>query len=377
MEITILLAYPSLRLTKLFRRAGRKIVEDSYNNAKMFKPHVERFRGLSDLLAILEGIQGLTFACVIRGLPIEQTDALRQRLKANFRTPPQGLRWVMIDSDTIKPPHGVSPTSIAAVRHVIATLPEEFRDASCVAQFSSSAGVRKPSGALLKSGIRVHLFYIFDKPVTNEQLLNRFHGYPVDQRLFNDVQIHYTAAPVMGPGVACDVKKRLILIRSRRPVVSSKQCHAAPTRSHLAQRSARTGNQRGPGAGWQDPRDGLPSPSDFVACDFMRWFVTKPSIGSGRYDAARAFATNAFRSAGNSVQFVRDGLDANRKGGYENADKIMATLPATLPITCRQLYSSFPCPQMNTVTGLCRRAPGVRTPFGLAMQMHRGRVRGH
>lgn len=376
MKMTLLIAHPHLRLTKRFARTGSRVVEFGYDRAKMFVPKVVHVQGLAALLKLLRLLQDRRNVCLIRGLPVEHGSEPRQRLGVNFRSPAEGLRWVMIDCDVVPPPRGASPTSVRAVRHVIATLPPEFHRAWCIAQFSSSAGIQKPGGRPLKPGVRVHLFYVFDRPVTNEQLRNRFRGYAVDQRLFNDVQIHYTAAPVLDAGVKCDLDERLLLIRGVHRTVAAKHCEEAAALSRSRPRSAALA-ARPDAAAWQDPRDGLPSPSDLVGCDFMRWFVAVPNIAPGRYDAARAFATNAFRTAGDSEGFVREGLDANRPGGYEHSEAIVRTLAASRPITCQRIYeTAFRCPQMDPDTGLCRRAPGVRTPFGLGMHFHRMKRRG-
>ena len=47
----------------------------------------------------------------------------------------------------------------------------------------------------IKSGIRVHLWFWFDRPCSDNELKVWLSGCPVDMRMFNPIQIHLTAKP--------------------------------------------------------------------------------------------------------------------------------------------------------------------------------------
>ncbi len=103
-----------------------------------------------------------------------------------------------IDFDKIQLPPGLNLQDIGAVcEHLIALLPAEFHGASYHWQLSSSAGIKDPSI------VSLHLWFWLDRPVPdallrgwalhwNSQVGTKL----IDPALFNDVQAHYTAAPI-------------------------------------------------------------------------------------------------------------------------------------------------------------------------------------
>jgi len=77
----------------------------------------------------------------------------------------------MLDIDGIPGSEGISPTSPAAIEWLVnQKLPAPFKSAKGFYQSSRSAGIWKPDGTLLKEGIRVHLFYYFERRITGQQL---------------------------------------------------------------------------------------------------------------------------------------------------------------------------------------------------------------
>ena len=80
-------------------------------------------------------------------------------------------------------------------------MPEEFRDASCWWQWSSSQGVPARLGEAPPDALRLHLWFWLDRAVPDEDLrrwanTRKAEGLPVDAALFNPVQPHYTARPL-------------------------------------------------------------------------------------------------------------------------------------------------------------------------------------
>ena len=199
----------------------------SYSNAFKFKRRFAECGDLNSLFKILLRLQSLPSYCIIRGQTSAETPEIVSRKKELFPEPEEGCSWAMLDIDGVPPPPGVDPCSRDAVEYVTTLLPAEFREVSYVAALSNSAGIRKPDGELLKPGIRVHLFYLLNHPVQGPLLAAWLeqHCYNADfytvgpnsgnipmvnlgidpAPLRSSVQIHYTAAPILGEGVDCDV----------------------------------------------------------------------------------------------------------------------------------------------------------------------------
>ena len=200
----------------------------------VFEAPVSCIRSLSFMLTAVEARQD---CLVIRGAPRADLDIGRpqRRQKTNFRTPPRGRQWVLVDVDKVSLPPGLSlREDIDAVReHVIGLLPAEFHRASHHWQLSSSAGITDPSG------VSLHLWFWLDRPVSDAQLKawsadwNARAGIKlIDPALFNDVQPHYTAAPVFD-GVDDPFPVRSGLVRKKEDEVALKlPAPKAATRSH-------------------------------------------------------------------------------------------------------------------------------------------------
>jgi hypothetical protein len=78
-----------------------------------------------------------------------------------------------------------------SVRAAVITLPAEFHDASAYWQLTSGAGI--------KPGIRLRLWYWLDRPVNDDEAKRWFEGAPVDTSLYCANTPHYTAAPIFDP----------------------------------------------------------------------------------------------------------------------------------------------------------------------------------
>lgn len=160
---------------------------------------------IHDLSKLLISLESKPNMLVIRGSIQDGVDPKQwhQRTKlepVNYLTPHHGLRFAMIDIDKLPLPQGMllTPQTIeAAIEHVISRLPKELHDVTFHWQLSSSAGIHD------QTVISVHLWFWFDRPVTDADLkkwgkdVNTAIGYKlIDWSLFNDVQAHYTAAPL-------------------------------------------------------------------------------------------------------------------------------------------------------------------------------------
>ena len=117
----------------------------------------------------------------------------------------------MLDIDDLEIPPAVGdPNTLQAIEWAIREhLPPEFQEVSYIFQFSNSAGLIQPDGTPYKPGLSVHLFFVLNKPLTNEQLKKWLAETPVDKSLFNPAQIHFTSNPTLEPGVRCILKERM------------------------------------------------------------------------------------------------------------------------------------------------------------------------
>lgn len=119
-------------------------------------------------------------------------------------------RWLCLDIDKWSWPAGVRRPEDGGdpwegLMVALGALPEAFRRASCVVQWSSSAGVAG------WDTLKAHVWYWADRAVCSQSLRDYFKAYNVaryqaglagvDLALFNAVQVHYCADPLFD-GVA-------------------------------------------------------------------------------------------------------------------------------------------------------------------------------
>jgi hypothetical protein len=89
--------------------------------------------------------------------------------------------------------------------HAIGHLPEEFQNAACVFQWSSSMAI--------KAGIRVHLWFWLDRPVSDGEAKAWLASAPIDAAIYDPVQVHITANPAVDEGVEDPVHRRVGVYR--------------------------------------------------------------------------------------------------------------------------------------------------------------------
>ena len=200
-SVTILVCGSGHIATKQFSLKDGKVVKSDFDAGYTYGVMVKPAANIRELSAILYSLESIPAGFVIRGAPLNHVniDKPWRRLKDNFKTPSQGLRWALLDFDKIKLPDHLSLTadSAAALEYLVGLLPVEFREASYHWQLSSSAGMADPS--LLSA----HIWFWFSRPVSDLELrdlakyVNDQNKYKlIDGALFRDVQPHYTAAPI-------------------------------------------------------------------------------------------------------------------------------------------------------------------------------------
>lgn len=145
--------------------------------------------GFNDLGASIRELAENPMTAVISGkLSRVFSEGIVRRSKDYFE--PHAHRWIMLDIDGLDDPEGrdppaLSPRDVAA--SAVSYLPTEFQHSKCWYHLSSSMGI--------KPGIRVHLWYWLDRPVSDEEKKAWLYQCPVDKSLFQAVQPHFTANP--------------------------------------------------------------------------------------------------------------------------------------------------------------------------------------
>jgi hypothetical protein len=229
--------------TKRITRDRGEWLIDEYSHATWWSIRQIEAHDLVSLGRALAELEPASSSCVIRGEPLTGIDpACTRRLRdaAEDGTPPSvtpaARRWLAIDFDSLPTPIW-NPNQLARRRSVIErdraehphrrpkteddgeevdlsadddpapidpardwaiiiraaviTLPLEFHDISAYWQLTSGAGI--------KSGIRLRLWYWCDRPVSDEEAKRWLEASPIDTSLYCANTPHYTAAPIFDP----------------------------------------------------------------------------------------------------------------------------------------------------------------------------------
>jgi len=225
--VSVLTAENKVTVKTYFINSAGLLETIEYAREYSFSCTVVPMSGIESLASLISILSKSNNQIIIRGQPQATAWGFFQRDSKHYKEPPEGLSWAMLDFDKIDLPGGLSPTSHEAIEYVIDKLPDPFHQATYFYQFSSSTGIVKPDGTSLKRGLNVHVFFWFSQPVTGRMLkaylmdhciqtdfvvrtLDRNGDprivYGVDMALFNAVQPHYIAAPIIKEGVTCTLE---------------------------------------------------------------------------------------------------------------------------------------------------------------------------
>jgi P4 family phage/plasmid primase-like protien len=214
-QVTILTTRGGLALAKTWLADGS--ITD-YAGPRHFTLEQRPVDNLLSLHNLLEELRERTDSCVIRGEPRdtiadpENLPGFYQRRKSNFIDVARS--WVMFDVDGYDCEWAADPAA-AFSAWVKAILPAEFHAAAFVWQLSGSAG-RKP-------GLRGHVWFWLRQPMTSTDLRAWATVYEVkvDRSVLDSVQVHYTADPIMGEGVADPIWDRMDYVDGQPDVLIS------------------------------------------------------------------------------------------------------------------------------------------------------------
>lgn len=203
--LTILGCPSNRRAAKTHRKTANGIKTEGYSAGSMFQCNVFSINNIAELGSLLTQFERMPNLLAIRGEPKPDLDCRiwHRRTKhapPNYQSPAAGHHHVMVDIDKLPLPSELTlstETIPQVLDYVAKQLPEEFHHCSFFWQLSASAGLRD------QSVISVHLWYWLEKKTTDEELkrwakaINAAKGFNfIDTSLFNDVQAHYTAAPI-------------------------------------------------------------------------------------------------------------------------------------------------------------------------------------
>lgn len=205
------LRHPSIPQTKTWKSDG---TIEAHGKGKNYTLETRKVDGIHTLSTVLTELEADLNAVVIRGGYLGDKHAKAEypedfesgkvlRRKSLFRDDPH--HWLLIDVDGHKTDRDARVDPVGAVREWVETnLPSQFHGVSFHWQISGSFG--HPT----KEGLRVHIWAWSKMPYRSEQLHQwaKWSDFKGDIRLFDTIQLHYTAAPIFEKGVNDPVTRR-------------------------------------------------------------------------------------------------------------------------------------------------------------------------
>jgi hypothetical protein len=206
---------------------------EAFGNSKHFTGREVPVASFTEMAATLAALHAKPRSCVIRGRFTGQDIDHTVRQKDVFTDAPH--HWLLIDVDKYQPLEAdpvLEPVE-SIEQYIHEHLPPEFHQASYHWQLSNSAG--HPT----KQGLRAHLWFWSETPHSSATLRAWGEAFKVDRSLFDEIQIHYTAAPVFDDGVTDPVPVRHGTVHKASDVVPLAATPAAPSERATRQQVAR------------------------------------------------------------------------------------------------------------------------------------------
>jgi len=210
----VLRTRPGKMATKTWQADGTLRDSDS---PKYFTSEEVCLTGPMELSDLLRRIETEPNACIIRGKYLGYVHSKKvepDETKAGFLLRRKSVHedvphhWILVDVDSFRPT-GCDPLKdpVAAIEEFITTqLQGCFHGVSYHWQLSTSAGHPSKPAQVLKA----HIWFWLKTPYTSAQLRAWANAtdYKGDGSLFDPIQLHYTAAPVIEAGMVCPVTQR-------------------------------------------------------------------------------------------------------------------------------------------------------------------------
>ena len=195
-------------MTVLLARSGvmTKTIKDGvvirgYSGGRFYRVRYADVAGFADMVRVLEKASGIPEACIIRGDRLPTADPANCRRLSNkaehgdaVTFAPAPRQWLGIDVDNCPEPAGLdfAREPEEGIEHVVGLLPDEFADACCWWQATSSGGI--------KPGINCRLWFWLSRAIDDAECKGWLQHAPADRALYNPVQPHYVAAPIILSG---------------------------------------------------------------------------------------------------------------------------------------------------------------------------------
>ncbi|WP_330083305.1 hypothetical protein [Methylocystis iwaonis] len=204
--ITFLKCAPKLSLAKHWKQDGS--IEPAAD-AAWFEAEEIPVVNLRDILAILRAAERNPRIALVKEAiaPGANPKRLRRRCesgvdKRSGKAYPAGLRvversWIVLDADELPRPDAIDwRDGEALASYVRSQLPDCFKRAACVWQFSGSSGHRSK-----RDHVRMHLFFMCDDPVLPQAWKSFFARLLfIDESAFDKAHLIFTAAPTIHHG---------------------------------------------------------------------------------------------------------------------------------------------------------------------------------
>ncbi|MDO8811474.1 MAG: AAA family ATPase [Gallionella sp.] len=208
-KISVLRAMSGKRLTKLWKADGTIDGYDDTKNYQVTEIEVSSIRHFAEHFFKLNSMHS---SCIIRGTKaaqaIESSEYPGHYRRTNDNFHDQPLHLVMLDIDKYQVSGGIDPVQnpVEAIEQYINAVLPAFRNVSYCWQLSGSAGLPKYKGIL-----KAHIWFWLSTPRTSFEMKQwaKATSPLIDASLFQQVQIHYTAAPIFDAGVADPVTVRV------------------------------------------------------------------------------------------------------------------------------------------------------------------------
>ncbi len=245
MPITLLYPTDNSPTTKIFSaRDDGTISKISYKTGPLFNVDIREVDNIYELSDLLTTLEHESSCFIIRGLPHPETNLLipTTRILRASTPPPHFIdtlqNWLMIDIDSLDLPTGMDAIESPAesIEYTIEQLPEEFHNATCHWQFSSSHGVPKhKDDQPITDRVKIHLWFWLDRGITTYDLKEWSKKYNliyssklIDNGLYNAVQPNYITKPIFETPLEDPLSIRSGLISKELNEVSIKTDIEAP-----------------------------------------------------------------------------------------------------------------------------------------------------
>lgn len=242
--VTVLRAFQEKTVKTYQLDQDDQLVCVPYGHETNFYHEAVSVSDIEQLGALVTRLSALDDSILIRGQAMDGLGAPVRRRSDNFPEVDPGCSWLMLDFDNLALPDGMDELSVEAIEYAVTKLPPEFLNTTYFYQFSASAGITKPDGSPLKTGLNAHLFFYLSQPVQGkrvaaylslyclrcgfyERTTNRS-GAPMIRLgidpavLRSSVQPHYVGLPILGAGVRCglSITARQGSVNKARPTVA-------------------------------------------------------------------------------------------------------------------------------------------------------------